>query len=198
MAASERRERVRRQVRADILQSAKRIARNEGWGAVTMRRIADEIEYTVPILYQYFENKDQLLETIRIEGFSFLNEKFLELKKLYRDPQKLIIEVAQVQWNFASENPEIYQVMFNLDGALCLSKNVFATDIDVQHKHPVWEAIAMIRPRAADLVSRTFYEWWCLTYGFLAVSIVSQSRPQFAKTESIFMDAIRRFVKGLA
>jgi AcrR family transcriptional regulator len=198
MAASERRERVRRQVRADILQSAKRIARDEGWGAVTMRRIADEIEYTVPILYQYFENKDQLLETIRIEGFAFLNEKFLELKKLYRDPQKLIIEIAQVQWNFASENPEIYQVMFNLDGALCLSKNVFTTDIDVQHKHPVWEAIAMIRPRAADLVSRTFYEWWCLTYGFLAVSIVSQSRPQFVKTESIFMDAIRRFVKGLA
>ena len=65
MGIVERRERLRIQVRSDIVKTAKDIAREDGWTAVSIRKIADVIEYSPPILYEYFESKDKLLEDKR-------------------------------------------------------------------------------------------------------------------------------------
>jgi AcrR family transcriptional regulator len=197
MGILERRERLKKQVRADILKTARDIARDEGWQAVSIRKIAEVIEYSPPILYEYFDSKDKLLETIRDDGFSQLHEEFSKIKNLYRNPEKQLVEFAQAQWRMATEQPEVFQVMFNLDGALCLSKQAYQLEFNMRNNHPVWEALAAIRPRAADTVSKTFYEWWCLTYGFLAMTLISQTRVNVAQMEPVFMESVRRFVRGL-
>ena len=197
MGIIERRERLRRQVRTDILKTARDIAREEGWQAVSIRKIAEVIEYSPPMLYEYFDNKDKLLETIRDEGFSHLHEEFAKTKTLYRSPEKQLIEFAQSQWRLATEQPEVFQVMFNLDGAFCSSKQAYQLEFNMLNNHPVWEALATIRPRSADTVSKTFYEWWCLTYGFLTMTLVAQTRANVAQMEPIFMESVRRFVRGL-
>jgi AcrR family transcriptional regulator len=198
MGIFERRERIRKQVRADILKTARDIAREEGWQAVSIRKIADVIEYSPPILYEYFDNKDKLLETIRDEGFAYLHEELLKIKNLYRSPEKIIIEFAQVQWRFLLEQTEVFQVMFNLNGALCQSQKAYQIEFSMLNNHPIWEALAMIRPRSADAVSKTFYEWWCLTYGFLAMSVVTQPKATLANIEPSFMESVRRFSRALA
>jgi len=198
MGIFERRERIRKQVRGDILKTAKDIARQEGWQAVSIRKIAEVIEYSPPILYEYFDNKDKLLETIRDEGFTFLHEELLKIKNLYRNPEKIFTEFAQTQWRFAIEQTEVFQVMFNIEGALCQSKQAYQVELAMLNNHPVWEALAQIRPRSADAVSKTFYEWWCLTYGFLMISLVTQPKQNLANIEPIFMESVRRFVRGLS
>lgn len=122
MGIVERRERLRIQVRSDIVKTAKDIAREDGWTAVSIRKIADVIEYSPPILYEYFESKDKLLEAIRLEGFDYLQTEFVKIKGHFSNPQKQLVEVAQTIWHFAVENPEVFQVMFNLEGAYCDSK----------------------------------------------------------------------------
>jgi len=197
MGIIERRERLRRQVRTDILKTARDIAREEGWQAVSIRKIAEIIEYSPPMLYEYFDSKDKLLETIRNEGFACLHEEFAKIKNLYRSPEKQLVEFAHSQWRLATEQPEVFQVMFNLDGAFCVSKQAYQLEFNMLNNHPVWEALATIRPRSADTVSKTFYEWWCLTYGFLAMTLVSQTRSNVAQMEPVFMESVRRFVRGL-
>ena len=197
MGILERRERLKRQVRTDIIKTARDIARQEGWQAVSIRKIAEVIEYSPPMLYEYFDSKDKLLETIRDEGFSHLHEEFTRIKNLYRNPEKQLIEFSLAQWRLATEQPEVFQVMFNLDGALCLSKQAYQMEFNMLNNHPVWEVLATIRPRSADAVSKTFYEWWCLTYGFLCVTLVSQTRQNVPQLELIFMESVRRFVRGL-
>ncbi|MFF7251000.1 TetR/AcrR family transcriptional regulator [Embleya sp. NPDC008237] len=59
-----RREEVRRRTFAEILDVAGRMAEAEGWRAVTIRRIAAEIGYSAPVIYQHFASKEVVLRTL--------------------------------------------------------------------------------------------------------------------------------------
>ncbi|MFI6348351.1 TetR/AcrR family transcriptional regulator [Streptomyces sp. NPDC050560] len=59
-----KREEVRRQTFAEILKTADRMAEAEGWRAVTIRRIAAEIGYSAPVIYQHFPNKEAVLREL--------------------------------------------------------------------------------------------------------------------------------------
>lgn len=195
MGILERRERLKKQVRQDILKTACEIAREDGWQAVSIRKIADVIEYSPPILYEYFDSKDKLLEVIRSGGFVTLHDEFDRIKNLYRNPEKQLVEVAQSIWNFSVDQPEVFQLMFNLEGAYCQSKQVYGQELSIPG-NAVWEMIAMLRPKAADMVSKTYYEWWCLTYGFIAITIITQPRHEVAKAEPIYLEGVRRFIRS--
>src|SRR5215831_17182373 len=62
MGFKERRDRERTEMRQAILHAASEIAAQEGWHAVTIRRVAERIEYSPPTIYEYFESKEALLE----------------------------------------------------------------------------------------------------------------------------------------
>ncbi|SEI98184.1 transcriptional regulator, TetR family [Dyadobacter koreensis] len=196
MGIVERRERLRTQVRSDIVKTAKEIAREDGWTAVSIRKIAEVIEYSPPILYEYFESKDKLLEAIRVEGFDFLQSEFIKIKSHFRNPEKQLTEVARSIWAFAVQNPEIYQVMFNLEGAYCDSKRVYSQAMSIRD-NPVWEMIAVLRPKSGEAVTKTYYEWWCLTYGFVSITMTTQPSYAFAQAEPIYMEGVRRFIKSI-
>lgn len=196
MGIVERRERLKKQVRQDIINTAREIAKEDGWQAVSIRKIADVIEYSPPILYEYFDSKDKLLEVIRFGGFLTLKEEFDRIKNLYRNPEKQLVEVAQSVWNFSVDQPEVFQLMFNLEGAFCQSKQIYGQEMNITG-NAVWEMIASLRPKAADMVSKTYYEWWCLTYGFIAITMITQPRQQVVKAEPIYIEGIRRFIRGI-
>jgi AcrR family transcriptional regulator len=72
MGSSERKERLKQVLKQSILRVARNIAEHEGWDKVTIRRIADEIEYTPPTIYEFFKNKEDLLDELAKEGSSEL------------------------------------------------------------------------------------------------------------------------------
>lgn len=196
MGIVERRERLKKQVRHDIIKTAREIAKEDGWQAVSIRKIADVIEYSPPILYEYFDSKDKLLETIRSDGFSTLKDEFDRIKNLYRNPEKQLAEVAQSIWNFSVEQPEVFQLMFNLEGAYCQSKQVYMQEMNIKG-NAVWEMIALLRPKAGEMVTKTYYEWWCLTYGFISITMTTQPRHAFIQAEPIYMEGVRRFIRSV-
>jgi AcrR family transcriptional regulator len=149
-----------------------------------------------PILYEYFESKDKLLEAIRIEGFDYLQSEFVKIKGHFSNPQKQLVEVAQSIWHFAVENPEVFQVMFNLEGAYCDSKRVYSEAMSIKG-NPVWEMIAGLRPKSGEAVTKTYYEWWCLTYGFISITMTTQPRYAFPQAEPVYMEGVRRFIRSI-
>jgi AcrR family transcriptional regulator len=116
-ASRRRRERERLAMRARLLEAARDIAAEEGWQAVTIRKIADRLEYSSPILYQHFASKEALLLALVAEGFR-------EVTGLLRDaareaegsPERLLEGLALAYWDFAFAAPELYQAMNGLDG----------------------------------------------------------------------------------
>ena len=114
MAPSDRRQRERERLRSAILQAAREIASEEGWSAVSVRKIADRIEYTAGTLYEHFDSKDAILEELLRGGFHALGEQLREAREANTaDPVGAMVDAA---WRFSRSRPELYQVMHGLDG----------------------------------------------------------------------------------
>lgn len=184
------------QLRSQIVETACAIAKKEGWPAVSVRKIADAIEYSAPILYEYFENKESLLEAIRRDGFAQLNAGFRDIKALYRSPEKQLTEVALLTWEFARNRPEVFEVMFNLGGAYSASKEVYAAEMSHEN-NVVWEMIAAFKPRFAESVNKTYQEWWVVTFGFIIIKMTVALKESNGYNENLYMENVRRYLRSV-
>ena len=116
MGIKERRQRQRQQLRDGILSAAREIARAEGWQAVTIRRIAGLIEYSPPVVYEFFDSKeDLLLELVRM-GYAGQLEAIEKARDAAGDPEEALFEMSRAWCRFAFEAPDLYQVMYGLGG----------------------------------------------------------------------------------
>ena len=110
----ERKSRDRQARRAQIVAAARTIAELEGWPAVTVRRLSDEISYSQPVLYSHFESRDGIIAAIALEGFQELGVALS--KALQRGKQENhLADVANAYMKFAAEAPALYEAMFSLD-----------------------------------------------------------------------------------
>jgi len=117
LGVKERRERQKEATREGILAAARQIARTEGWSAVTIRRIADMIEYSPPTIYEYFTNKDAILSEVQREGFDQLAGAMRQAAEQATDPAERLEQIGRAYWRFTQQQPELYQVMDGADSA---------------------------------------------------------------------------------
>ncbi|MFD0558655.1 TetR family transcriptional regulator [Stackebrandtia endophytica] len=110
-AAKERRERERTQRHQLIIASARELAETEGWEAVTMRRLADIVEYSQPVLYGHFSGKDAIIRAVAVDGFDELFRR-LRHARLAVPQQQAPLAVGNAYLEFATERPALYEAMF--------------------------------------------------------------------------------------
>ncbi len=116
MGIKERRARQRQELRGGILSAAREIASTEGWGAVTIRKIAARVEYSPPVIYEYFDSKeDLLLELVRI-GYAGQLKAIEKARDAFDDPEEALLGMSGAWCRFAFEAPDLYQVMYGLGG----------------------------------------------------------------------------------
>ncbi len=115
MSAKDRRGNEVRQMRQAILKAARDIAAEAGWRQVTVRKVADRVEYSPAALYEYFAGKEAILLALMREGFRLLAQE-MRAVPAEGDGAERLAAVAQSYWDFAFRHPELYQVMHGLDG----------------------------------------------------------------------------------
>ncbi len=103
-------------MRRAILDAASEIAALEGWHAVTIRRVAEKIEYSPPTIYEYFESKEALLEAEAGEGFRLLLAALYAARDAHADPRERLRAMGQAYWDFVWAHPELYQAISGLGG----------------------------------------------------------------------------------
>ena len=119
MGIAERRLRQKEEMRTAILATAWQMVKEDGWQSLSIRKIADAIEYSVPVIYDHFENKEAILLEFGKDGFGLLIRKIQQAKKKTADPAEQLKAMADAYWNFAFKNKEYYQLMFGLGMACC-------------------------------------------------------------------------------
>lgn len=196
METIERKPRNREQIRSGILKTAKSIARQEGWQAVSIRKIADAIEYSAPVVYEYFDSKDVLLDEIRSEGFRYLYQEYDRIINLYRDPEKRLYEISLVQWEFARQQPEIYQVMYNISGALC-TMPIYESESMQAVSRIVCKTIFSFIPKAEESIKRLYFQWWSMSHGMIMLAMLLKDEQPLDYSEQIYRESMRRFVRDL-
>lgn len=120
MGIKQRRERERQEMREEmrqsILSAAREIAAEEGWQAVTTRKVAERIEYSQPTIYEYFENKEAMLLALLRYGYEQLVTVVQVAFTSTDDPEARLLAMSEAYWDFAFRSPELYQVMHGLAG----------------------------------------------------------------------------------
>ena len=116
MGIKERKERQRLSTRSAILAAAREVASSRGWGAVTIRRIAERIEYSPPAIYEYFDSKDDLLLELMRMGYAGRLEAVESARAAHGEPEEALLGMAHAWWDFAIQAPDLYQVMYGLGG----------------------------------------------------------------------------------
>jgi AcrR family transcriptional regulator len=111
MGTIERREREREEVRRKILDAARELFATEGYERVTMRAIAEAIEYSPTAIYHHFEDKDDLVRALCEQDFSRLRSAFAQ-DSPPEDPVEWIRQLGRAYARFGLDNPNHYRFMF--------------------------------------------------------------------------------------
>ncbi|MDY6837371.1 MAG: TetR/AcrR family transcriptional regulator [Thermodesulfobacteriota bacterium] len=111
MGIKERKERDVQKMRQRILEAAMGMFAKGGYQAVSMRRIARQIEYSAGTIYRYFENKEDIMLQLCFQGFERLLAMQMELEEI-PDPIERVKRGSRLYVAFAVANPELYELMF--------------------------------------------------------------------------------------
>jgi AcrR family transcriptional regulator len=191
MSHIERRQKEKEEIKQKILEAARKIAVKDGWSALTIRKIADEIEYTPPIVYEYFENKEDLIREIVFSGFTKLSKEFLNARESETDPKKILEILSLVHWDFAFANAELYQLMFRLEKPM-------ANEEMIENRKLIEETFLRVIKEKEELFE-VIFSWMCLMNG--AISIVMRfpnlHHLKGKDPRELYRSMIKRFVNSL-
>jgi AcrR family transcriptional regulator len=115
MTVAERKERDRQELRQLILDAARELFVHDGYESVSMRKIADKIEYSPATIYTYFKDKDDILDCLCEETFFHLYERQHAVHDgLQGDALEHLKKGLETYIRFGLEHPEHYIVTFLL------------------------------------------------------------------------------------
>ena len=112
MGTKQRRERQKESLRQEILDAARELFVKDGYDNVSMRRIAERIEYSPTTIYLYFEDKADLLFHLCEETFAKLANNAEELLKDQSDPIQTLRMIGLAYVDFGLKHPNHYRVTF--------------------------------------------------------------------------------------
>jgi AcrR family transcriptional regulator len=112
MGIAERRARDKDALRQKILEAAVELFVQNGYESVTMRGIADRIEYSASTIYLYFKNKTEIVGAICSETFETLIEGLEEIESRNLPPLDQLIAGLRCYIAFGLDHPHQYQIVF--------------------------------------------------------------------------------------
>ncbi|MFE1321422.1 TetR/AcrR family transcriptional regulator [Kitasatospora phosalacinea] len=118
MSVQERKERERASRERLIVATARELAEQQGWDAVTTRRLAERIEYSQPVLYSHFRGKREIIGAVALQGATELAAAVRAATSAARGPRARVTALARAYLDFAERNPAVYDAIFQLDGGL--------------------------------------------------------------------------------
>jgi AcrR family transcriptional regulator len=199
MGLVERRQRQKEEVRNSILTAAWEQVLSEGWASLSIRKIADAIEYSVPVIYSHFASKDAILLEFTRQGFERLIEQIKQSASCDNEPAERLAGIAGAYWTFAFENREYYQLMFGLGIPTCETANhvgamrQFGEIIMSTIKELIGNG-----PNADVDVHLKFQTYWSILHGLVSIQMIDpQSSAMDKQGLMILNDAISGFIKSL-
>jgi AcrR family transcriptional regulator len=176
MASKDRILRLKEETRINILDAALNIVKEDGWPALSMRKIADVIEYTPPVIYEYFANKEALLLELTRKGFLILTRDMKAARDKHEAPAEQLEAMWLAYWNFAFAEKELYQVMFGVEMTCCEMCEILpeAEEPYTLVSQVIEQLMAPHKPDE-DEVCTKYYTFWSVVHGLISISIVRRS-----------------------
>ncbi len=181
MGISERKEKQKLEIKKMILDASMKLFIEQGFENVSIRKIADLIEYSPTTVYLYFKDKDEILLSLHELGFQKMAEYNQSLWDI-KNPLVRLHKMGENYIEFGINHPEFYDLMFIQQAPmLALSQRI---DCD-------WKsgdvALGRLKDTVAECMDRGFIRKeevetvamaiWSLVHGLVSLAI----RKRFEK-----------------
>lgn len=205
MGTRERREREREALRLMILNAAKELFAEDGYKNVTVRKIAEKIEYSLPTIYEHFKNKAEILLEIYYQSGQMLLERLQEVYTQKTNPSDKLLAMGRAYIAFGLENQDYYELTFvtnsiRAEKSISCSAPVFkgcetpdfkAFNLLVQAVKEA-QAEGCFQGKDPLLVSQTF---WAGIHGLVSLIITHPQFPWVAQA-NLVENMLSTLIKG--
>jgi AcrR family transcriptional regulator len=202
VGVKERKARQKKFLRQEIMDAASELFVRDGYENVSMRRIADKIEYSPTTIYLYFKDKAELLDQVCQETFSRLVVRLSKIMEQQTDPVERLKRGLVAYIEFGLENPHHYRATFMMPRPEGFDKKKYH-----QEDSPGMQAFSFLTRGLADcvnagqmpamnveLASQTL---WAGIHGITALLITHSSFPWVGR-EKVIHSTVDTLVTGLS
>lgn len=184
MGPKERRAREREETRSVILDAARELFVAEGYEAVTMRRIADKIEYSPTAIYFHFRDKEALLKELCECDFATLAVQLSKIAQV-KDPIERLRRTGHAYIDFGLGRPNHYRLMF-----MTPHPPIEHDDSEiVERGNPEKDAYAFVRGIVTEIIEQGLFKgtakdidlitqtMWAAAHGVISLQIAKENDP---------------------
>ncbi len=185
MGIADRKNREKQVLRERILDAARRIVMREGFAALSMRKIADAIEYSPATLYLHFESRDEIARALCTEGYAQLLSTLEPLLSIV-DPAERLKAIWRAYVAFGVAHPETYRLIFMEDptyiGAAFASAGESGDDTGDAAFRLVADALDALKAQGRLPASTDSEVWtealWATMHGIVALRLTCPVFPR--------------------
>jgi AcrR family transcriptional regulator len=157
-----------------ILETAIGILEQDGREALSMRKLAEAIDLKAPSLYRHYTDRNALEQAIAVRAATQLHDMLEQAIRPLRSPSKVLHQSARTYCKFASEHPELYDLMMTN-----------FTPASVQESKNLWNFVLEIVARVTGNPDDTSaaVALWSFLHGFVTLErngLFGPSGPQHA------------------
>ena len=99
-------------LRTALLAAARHTIEQEGFDALSLRQVAEQVGVSSAAPYRHFKDKNALLAAVAVEGFAALQEACRSVRD-FRNPRKRLMADVRALIDFAAARPGLFRLMFD-------------------------------------------------------------------------------------
>jgi AcrR family transcriptional regulator len=206
MMDSSPRERRHEKTRQAILDAARKIIATEGTEALSMRAIAQRIDYSPAGLYEYFDSKEEIIGAVCQQGHRRLTE-YMQRADPDLPPPDLLLQLGLAYVDFAVRNPDFFLLMFtNPNTGVAPDSTPGQAAADMQQEGSSFQLLLRAIQRGVDEgvfkaksgygVFEMAFTAWAMVHG-IAMLRIGHLRNYPGDIDAMGLEALRRIGAGL-
>ncbi|HEV3215758.1 MAG TPA: TetR/AcrR family transcriptional regulator [Vicinamibacterales bacterium] len=200
MGIRERHTRARETVRRAILNAARTLFLAEGYANVSMRKIAERIEYSPGAIYSYFPGKEDIFFALAEEGLQSLRVHCADETNGQASPLEQVRIAFWRFYTFSKEQPEYFWLIFVDSAAPRISRDwerfSFVRDLRHNIEHQIQRCVDEGMFRAAGSAASIFRIVSTAMYG-AAVFRLSHRLTPGEDADALAQDLLDATLAGL-
>ena len=199
MGIKQRQDRDRAAVREAILHAARELFVTEGYRTVSMRKIAERIEYSPAAIYGYFTSKDEIFFALAEEGFRMMHEAAREAAGATDEPLAAMRAAFWAYYRFARTQPQYFELMF-VDRSVPQITDVERFSVLAEMWHAATQCIARcvdsgVFPPSIDVVA-ALHILWASIHGASTLHVCGRLGPD-ENPDLLAADTLDTAIAGL-
>lgn len=180
----ERQQRKQEEIRNSILDAARNIISKEGIKGLSIRKITNAIDYSPAIVYHYFRDKNDIIESLVQERFQQVMSSIMMAKTNENEPEKEIKAMFKNYIKLTLATPDLYKAFILNDDPEIVKKTTILQEGIADKSKTIGLLASQIQKgielgRFSNLdCELTAQIIWTATFGLIMKLIVEKNIPQ--------------------